>query len=112
MSQEQLSEKDAALFERVYVPAFVKRCAARGLAIPDEDSLKGALETTAFVLEHLQSKQGDVIKSANESIKKALGVVEKQAALNEQQERLAAAFQLGQDPVVREAILNAASAAA
>jgi hypothetical protein len=109
MEQEQLTPQDAALFERVYVPAFVKRCSGNGVPIPDQPTLKTALETTALVLKHMQSKQGDVIKSANASIKEALGIEEKEAALNERNERLTAAFQLGQDETVRNAILGTVS---
>jgi hypothetical protein len=107
MEQEQLTKNDAVLFERVYVPAFVKRCAVNGVSIPDQPHLKTALETTALVLSHMQTKQADVINDAGASIKEALGVDEKEAALNEQHERLSTAFQLGQDEQVRNAILGA-----
>jgi hypothetical protein len=109
MDQEKLDPRDALLFERVYVPAFVKRCAANGVTIPDEPRLKTALETTALVLHHMQDKQGNVIEEASASIKEALGVKEKEAALNEQNERLSTAFKLGEDKEVREAILSAVS---
>ena len=104
---EKLSEHDAVMWDRVYVPAFVKRCSAHGINIPDKESLHEALETTALVLSHAQEKQGDVIKSANASLKRALGVEKKEAALNEHQDRLKHAFELGRDPEIRNAILGA-----
>jgi hypothetical protein len=106
MQQDQLTEKDAALFERVYVPAFIRKCAQNGRQIPDTESLSSALETTALVMNHLQTKQGNSIKAANASIKQALGVNQKQAELNEHNERLAQAFEIGKDAEVRNAILN------
>jgi hypothetical protein len=106
MPKEQLTPQDAAMFEHLYVPAFVKRCQANGVNIPDENCLKQALETTAYVLQHAQEKQGSVIERANASIKAALGVHKKEAQLNEHNERLKHAFQCGQNPEVRSAILS------
>ena len=109
---EKISAQDQALFTRVYEPTFIKRCAARGLEITDRDTLEQALETTALVHKYLQDKQANVIKSAAASLKDALGVNKKEAALNEQQERLSRAFEFGRDPEIRNAILAEVNRAA
>jgi hypothetical protein len=105
VANQQMSPEEAAVYERVYVPAFVKRCAANGVMIEDQETLCDALETTAMVVESQQQKQGNVIKQAKQSLKQALGVdIQEQAEAQADDIRKEAA-ELGKDPEARSALL-------
>lgn len=73
MSNE-MTEQEQVLFNEVYLPTFIAKCASLNVPINDQDSLNDALETTALVKQTLQSQESNVIKSAALSLKKALGV--------------------------------------
>lgn len=104
MSNEQMTGEQALLYREVYVPAFLEKCAERGITISDSDTLSSALETTALVKQTLQKSGGNRIKQANVALKQALGV-NTQERLETQDARIkTAAAQLGNIKEIREAL--------
>lgn len=99
-----MTPEEQTLYQNVFIPAFVEKCASRGITFPDDESLDSALETTALVKNFLSSKQANHIKSANLKLKAALGLpIEKEG----EDATKSAAFNAAQDPSVRAAIISA-----
>lgn len=67
VDQEKVAQAGDVLFDEVYVPAFVKRCAEQGIAFSSGDQLKLALDT-ALRLKEAQAAQ---VEESNENIHKA-----------------------------------------
>ena len=73
MSQEEMSQEEAALFENMYAPAFVQKMAANGRPINDEETLEHAIELTARVKKAVQEEDTNSIKEANLDFRRATG---------------------------------------
>jgi len=77
--EEQAMQKQAeavnAVMEEIYVPAFVKSCADRGVQFHSDEQLKQALETTAQIeaIEAAQAAENDPIKQAHAAITSLTG---------------------------------------
>lgn len=98
-----MTQEEAVLYQKVYIPAFLSKAAELGLDIRDEASLNEALELTAGVKQALQAQHGHQIKQANAMFKKTLGLPQRN--VEEAQARQAANVKqasavLMQDPAV------------
>ena len=88
-TNDNMMKSQEVLFEQVYLPIFVEKCAEKGIVFNSEEDLHSALESAAILkLAKVQSEQGSasVIKQASAALRKASGmpdqdVVEKSAAL-------------------------------
>ncbi len=101
----EMTREEAVLYQHVYVPVFIEKCASRGVQLSQAD-LGLALETTALVKSAMERQQGSQIKTANANLKKILGVEPIEAAQKAHAKTASLAKQLGQKPEVREAILK------
>jgi hypothetical protein len=70
----------AVILEGVYVPAFVEKCASRGVTFRDEDSLRTALATVSMLKSAEAEQSADIVKEAHEALCKAAGVETPEAA--------------------------------
>jgi len=80
MSDKALSPEDAqgVLFDEVYLPSFVEKCAKLGVTFPDEESVQAALETTAMLKSAEAAEHSNLAKSAAVDLRSALGMAPKQ----------------------------------
>jgi len=62
------------LFEDVYLPAFVEKCAQHGVTFPDEESVQAALESVTMLKGAEASEQSSIAKSAAADLRSALGI--------------------------------------
>jgi hypothetical protein len=96
-----------ALFEEVYLPAFIQKCASRGLEFSDQDSLQAALESVAMLKAAEATQKSGLAKSAASDLRTALGVPQpEQVAAAQQkteQQKKEAAAKVGNERV-RKAI--------
>ena len=91
MSTQQMSAEESVLYQQVYLPAYIQKCAERGIQFADEGDLTAALESTALAKMAMARSQGSQIKQANANLKKLLGVdVAEQQAQAEQSIKTAA----------------------
>ena len=106
MANEEMTQEEAVLFQQVYLPAFLQKCAEIGINIPDEGTLGAALKTTALIKDYIAKSAGNQIKSAAANLEKVLGVAPE--ATQESTEGIkSAAFKMAQDPKIRAAIAGA-----
>ena len=63
---------EQVLFEKAYLPAFLRKCASNGIEFPDEASLNEALETTKMILEASDAQKGGVVKEAAAALREQL----------------------------------------
>jgi len=70
----------AVILEGVYVPAFVEKCASRGVTFRDEDSLRTALQTVSMLKSAEAEQSADVVKEAHAALCTAAGVETPEAA--------------------------------
>jgi hypothetical protein len=105
MDNEQATQEQQVVFQEVYVPVFIEKCAERGLTFPNEQALHEGLETVALVHRALDSQQGSVIKSANHELKKSLGLDVHEAQESQASSIKQAAAGFSASPALREAIL-------
>jgi|GEM_PF-6959813 len=104
---KEAGNEQVALFEEVYLPAFMQKCASHGLTFSDQESLQAALESVAMLKAAEANQKAGLAKSAAADLRSALGVpqpeqVAAQQQKTEQQEKEAAA-RVGNDRV-RKAI--------
>lgn len=107
MSQEEMTQEEATLFEQVYAPAFVEKMAELGREIPDVDTLEHALELTARVKQAVQQDGTNSIKQANLAFRKAVGADIQESVTARENQTKAAARKLAADPGFRK-LLTAA----
>ena len=62
------------LTQNVYVPAFIEKCAERGVQFNSEEELIQALETVALLKQSQAQQSGSLIKSAHDDLCAAMGV--------------------------------------
>lgn len=105
MNTQEMTPAQATLFQQVYVPAFIQKCAELGTPIGDEASLHEALETAAMVKVALSQQTQSLMKTANLQLKSALGVDVAEAQQAEQIGLKQAAYQASANPAVRQALL-------
>jgi hypothetical protein len=104
----EMSPEEQVIFQDVYLPAFIDKCASLGLTFPDQESLQAALETTALIKMSLAQNQGSAIKKANLALKEALGITaEPPAQVRDAAVAKSAAESLVHRPAVREALAAA-----
>jgi len=108
MSQEQMTQEEAALLQNLYVPAFVEKCAELGREIPDEETLDHAMQLTARVKQAVQEKGSNTIKQANLDLMQATGADVAEAEEAKDTAVKAAARKIGADPNYRKILLRAA----
>ena len=101
------AEAQVALFEEVYLPTFLQKCASHGITFSDQQSLQSALESVAMLKAAENAQKTSIAKSAASDLRTALGVPqpEQVAAEQKKQAQLSkeAAAKVGNDRV-RKAI--------
>jgi hypothetical protein len=95
MSGTQLNSADAQaiLFEDVYLPAFVEKCAELGLNFNDQASLQNALESVAMLKSAEAAEGVDITKSAAADLRVAMGVPQPEDTVKAQAEQKQASEQ-------------------
>ncbi len=104
---KQMTPAEQTVFFEVYLPRFLQKSASGGFPLEDAESINEALETTALLKMAMAGQSQNVVKQANLSLKKALGVDELQASAEIAKEASVTNAQLAQNPKIREAILAA-----
>ena len=89
----------AVLFEDVYLPAFVEKCAALGLSFNDQASLQSALESVAMLKSAETTETVDLTKSAAADLRSAMGVPQPEDTQRAAEEQKQAAAQAQSDRV-------------
>lgn len=102
---EKMSQDEAVLFENVYLPSFLSKCAELGVAI-DESSLEDALQTTALLKAASQEQSTNIIKTASAALKRTLGVDKVEAQQNKDAVIKQASAQLTQADAIKAAMAN------
>jgi hypothetical protein len=106
MSKEA-ENAQVALFEEVYLPTFVQKCASSGLTFSDQESLQAALESVAMLKAAEATQKTGLAKSAASDLRSALGVPQpdqvKAAQQKSEQAKKEATAKVGNDRV-RKAI--------
>lgn len=102
---EQMTQEEAALYTNVYVPAFIEKCAERGIQFPDEDTLDQALESVAHIKSSMLAQKGQEVKQANEAIRQAVGLPARKVEAKAQSVKEASAA-LAQVPALKQAALS------
>ena len=106
-TQDPTADAQAVLFDEVYVPAFVAKCASYGLQFPDQESFQSALESVVMLKAAEASESNSITKSAANALRSALHFP-KPEDVAAQQEKAAqdqqTADQLSRDEKVRKAI--------
>lgn len=110
-----MSAQEAVLYNSVYLPAFVEKCAARGFEINDAESLNSALDIAALTKQHLAKQANSTVKMAANNLRRSLGLpvvnAEKAASVAQTDLRAKeAGLALSKVPEVRQALLHLASA--
>lgn len=106
MSNSASGDGEDVLFNNVYLPAFVTKCAQAGITFPDQESLSDALETTALIRQMEHAQNGNVIKSAAANLRAALGVDKIQAAERQDEAAKQAASALSKEATIRQAVMG------
>jgi len=70
----EMTKNEAVLYREVYVPAFVEKCAERGISFPDEDTLDRALEMAASLKTAAVNEEGNRVKTASEALRSSFGL--------------------------------------
>ena len=101
-----MSHEEAILFEQVWAPAFVEKCAEFGVHFPDRETLQEAFDTTALLAQMQDQTSGNVVKQAAASLKSYLGVDKVEAAQAQQAQNEKVATALSEQNPARQAMLN------
>lgn len=104
---DQMTPAQQTVFFEAYLPTFLQKAASAGLPLEDAESINEALETTALLKMAMASQSQSVVKQANLSLKKALGIDKVQASAEQTKQASDQAAQLAQNPDLRKAILAA-----
>ena len=96
---------EKVLFEKAYLPAFIRKCASYGIEFPDEASLSEALDTTKMLLESADAQRSGVVKEAADALRSQLNPKPEVAQEPQEDEIVKAA---SQDEAFQLAALNAA----
>lgn len=112
-----MSEHESVLYNSVYLPAFVEKCAARGFDINDAESLNSALDIAALTKQHQTKQANSIVKTAADNLRRSMGLpvvsAAKTASLAQADYRAKeAGLALSQVPEVRHAFLSLANEAA
>jgi len=101
----ETTPQEEVLFNEVYLPAFMSKCAELGINFPDGESVNDALETTAIIKQMSQIQSGNAIKQANAQLKASLGIDKVEAAQAQEEHNKQAAMEVAKGQQVREAAL-------
>ena len=109
MGNDQMDQDTAraVILEGIYVPAFVEKCASRGINFSDEESLATALQTVQMLKQAEAEESVDLVKEAHSALCGAAGmetseeVATREAAEKQASERAGAVA--GQD-IVKQAL--------
>lgn len=104
-TQEQLSPQDV-IFDKVYLPTFIAKCASHGLELRDGESIQEALKSVAMLKASEQKETQSLTKSAHDALYASLNASPEDGDANERlksQEKEASA-ELLTDPTLRAAL--------
>lgn len=104
MAQE-LTQEESQLYREVYVPAFIEKCAERGITFPDGETLDEGLETVAHLKSAMLNDQGNQVKQANAALRQALGLPSRQMEAKAAQTKKASS-ELSKVPALKAAALS------
>ena len=100
--QAELNEEQAQMLSEVYLPAFLEKCAERGVEITSDEDLHDLLNISANVKMLKEGSKRSVIKEASAALMKSTGMdkVEAQEKQAENLQKSAAKF--SQNSKIRE----------
>ncbi len=91
------------LYEKVYLPAFVKRCAECGITLSTEADLRSAFDSAAILKTSQGSSASAVLQGAVEALRKAAGLPN-DARVDRQAVTEAAVKSVADDSAIRKAL--------
>jgi hypothetical protein len=100
--EAEMNEEQAQMLSEVYLPAFMEKCAERGVEITSEDDLRGLLSISANVKMLKEGSKKSVIKEASASLLKATGMDRVEAEEQRREAVKTAAARFGQNGKVRD----------
>lgn len=103
-----MTKQEQVLFDKVYIPALIKTCAARGVTFSTNEELGDFLEIAAMVDAQATAARSGVIKQANQTLKRQLGVDKAEASLAAETTVKVATAELSAQPEILDAILGSA----
>jgi hypothetical protein len=83
---KEAENAQVALFEEVYLPAFIQKCASHGLTFSDQDSLQSALESVAMLKAAETTQKTSLAKSAAADLRTAMGLPQPEQVAAQQQQ--------------------------
>ena len=104
-TQDQMNPQEV-IFERVYLPTFIAKCASHGLELPDGESIQTALESVAMLKASEQNETHSLTKSAHEALRSSLNIPSPEDG--DAMERLNYEKQAHQDALLSDPTLRAA----
>lgn len=99
VDQEALAKASQTLYEKVYIPAFMKAAADAGIQFETEDQLANALKIAGLVRLHEEQAMAQQAEQGGDILSKAASALE-QMTFGEQ----AAAPQPVEDPEIKQAL--------
>lgn len=77
MDATAIEQAGEAMFDQVYVPAYLQKCASRGVTFQDEDELRTALQSTNLLrvnqVKQAAAANSGLHKSANAALRQLFG---------------------------------------
>ena len=105
----QMTPEEKLIHDQLYVPAFIEKCAARGVSIPDEETLDSALQLAEGLHRHIQQESRNEVKTAFASFQRATGA-DKMAHQKQANARITDVSKVAaQNTNLRAALLRASS---
>lgn len=101
-----MTKQEQVLFERIYIPALIKTCAARGVSFSTNEELNDFIEIAAMVDAQTTAVRSGVIKQANQTLKRQLGVDKAEATMAAETTIKTAAAEFSAQPEILDAILG------
>lgn len=104
MDNTDMEKVQADLFQQVYLPAYIEKCAELGLNAQSPEDLQGLLEISASVDMLQQQQQHGNIKEANATLKRTLGIDKQEEQEKQAQQLRETAQRFQQNPEAKAAV--------
>jgi len=100
--QAELNEEQAQMLSEVYLPAFLEKCAERGVEITSDEDLHDLLNISANVKMLKEGSKRSVIKEASAALMKSTGMDQVEAQEKQAENLQKSAAKFSQNSKIRE----------
>ena len=100
--QAELNEEQAQMLSEVYLPAFLEKCAERGVEITSDEALHDLLNISANVKMLKEGSKRSVIKEASAALMKSTGMDQVEAQEKQAENLQKSAAKFSQNSKIRE----------